>query len=80
MNNFNAKLVEYLDVLNKILAGIFIAVAGLKFIDLISDFNVIGAFLETLSILGLGILTCGYIALMLNINNTLQSIRDRLER
>lgn len=80
MDNFNGKLVEYLDVLNKFLAGVFGAVAVFKCIDLLLEYNIIGAFFETLSIVGLGVLTCGYIALMLNIANTLTDIRDRLRK
>lgn len=80
MDTFNSKLVEYLDVLNKFLAGVFAAVALFKCIDLLLDFNFLGAIFETLSVVGLGVLTCGYIALMLNISNTLTEIRDRLKK
>ena len=80
MDAFNGKLVEYLDVLNKFLAGVFAAVALFKCIDLLLDFNFMGAIFETLSIIGLGVLTCGYIALMLNINNTLENIRDKMNK
>lgn len=80
MDNFNSKLVEYLDVLNKFLAGIFVALASFKFFDSILAYNFLGAIFETLSIVGLGVLTCGYIALMLNISNTLCEIRDRLKK
>lgn len=80
MDTFNSKLVEYLDVLNKFLAGVFAAVALFKCIDLLLDLNFLGAIFETLSVVGLGVLTCGYIALMLNIANTLSEIRDRLKK
>lgn len=77
MSGFNVKLVEYLDVLNKILAGIFIAVAGFKLFDSVTEYNFAAAVFETLSILGVGTLTCGYIALMININRVLEEIRDQ---
>lgn len=79
MSNFNKTLVQYLDFLNKILAGIFIAVAALKFGELILEYNFIGAILETLSVLGIGTLTCGYIALMININRVLEEIRETMK-
>jgi hypothetical protein len=79
VSNFNKTLVQYLDFLNKILAGFFIAVAVLKFSDLALEYNFIGAILESLSVLGIGTLTCGYIALMININRVLEEIRDKLK-
>lgn len=80
MDTFNSRLVAYLDNLNRFLAGVFAAIALFKFVDLLLDNNILGAIFETLSIVGLGVLTCGYIALMLNIANTLCEIRDRLKR
>ena len=76
MSNFNLRLVESLDYLNKFLAGIFIALAVFKFFDLVFD-NMLGAVIESLTIMGVGILTCGYIAVMININNNLVAIRDQ---
>lgn len=80
MNKFNATLVEYLDVFNKFLAGIFAAIAFFKFLDLMLEFQVIQAFFETLTILGIGLLTCGYIAIMISIHNNLVAIRNSLEK
>jgi hypothetical protein len=76
MGKFNSTLVAYLDVLNKVIAGVFVGVAVFKFIDLISEYNFVAAVLESISVLGIGVLTCGYIALMLNINVVLEQIRD----
>lgn len=75
MSNFNAKLVESLDLLNHILAAVFFFLAIFRFVDMLPD-NFLGGLFDALSIIGLGILTCGYIALMININNLLRDIRD----
>lgn len=75
MGQFNTKLVESLDFLNKVLAVIFTIMAAVRFFELIGD-NFLGAIFETLTVVGIGVLTCGYIALMLNMNNLLQEIRD----
>lgn len=77
MSNFNSKLVDSLDLLNHALAAIFVGLAIFRFTDIVGD-NFVGAILETLTVLGVGVLTCGYIALMININNTLESIKDKL--
>jgi|SanBayMetagenome_1026888.scaffolds.fasta_scaffold11192_1 hypothetical protein len=77
MTFFNSKLVESLDLLNHILAVIFVGLAIFRFTDIVVD-NFVGAILETLTVLGVGVLTCGYIALMININNTLESIKAKL--
>lgn len=79
MGKFNTTIVESLDFLNKVLAGIFVFLAAFKFFDLIAD-NFLGAVFECLTIVGVGILTCGYIALMININNNVQDIRNKLEK
>lgn len=79
MTFFNTKLVESLDLLNHILAVIFVGLAIFRFTDIVGD-NFVGAILETLTVLGVGVLTCGYIALMININNTLESIKAKLEK
>jgi hypothetical protein len=79
LGKFNTKLVDSLDFLNKVLAGIFIFLAGFKLIDLITE-NVLGAVFESLTIIGVGILTCGYIALMLNINTNVEEIRNKMGR
>ena len=79
MGKFNIQIVESLDFLNKVLAGIFVFLAIFKFVDLIED-NFLGAVFEFLTIVGVGILTCGYIALMININNNVEAIRNKLEK
>ncbi len=73
MGNFNVRLVESLDLLNHILAGIFAILAVVRFVDIVGD-SILGAFLEAMTVVGVGVLTCGYIALMLNINRLLQDI------
>ena len=80
MDRFNSKLVEYLAILNRFLAGIFVGAALFKFIDLLLDNSIFAAIFEALSVLGLGLLTCGYIALMLHIAKLLTEIRDRLQK
>jgi hypothetical protein len=79
LGKFNIQIVESLDFLNKVLAGIFVFLAIFKFVDLIED-NFLGAVFEFLTIVGVGILTCGYIALMININNNVEAIRNKLEK
>ena len=79
MGKFNNKIVESLDFLNKVLAGIFVFLAIFKLLDLVTE-NFLGAVFECLTIIGVGILTCGYIALMININNNIESIRNKLEK
>lgn len=79
MGKFNSKIVESLDFLNKVLAGIFVFLAIFKLVDLVTE-NFLGAVFECLTIIGVGILTCGYIALMININNNVESIRNKLEK
>jgi hypothetical protein len=75
MSNFNTKLVEYLDLFNHCLALVFIFLGIFKFVELVRE-NFLGAILESITLIGFGILTCGYIALMININNILTQIRD----
>lgn len=79
MGKFNSKIVESLDFLNKVLAGIFVFLAIFKLLDLVTE-NFLGAIFECLTIIGVGILTCGYIALMININNNVETIRNKLEK
>ncbi len=76
MSNLNTKLVESLDLLNHVLAFIFVALSIYRFFDIVGD-NFFGALLESITVLGVGILTCGYIALMININNLLVEIRNQ---
>lgn len=79
MGNLNTKLVDSLDLLNHILAIIFAILAVVRFVDVVGD-NILGAILESLTVVGVGVLTCGYIALMININKNLDAIRNRLEK
>lgn len=76
MGKFNTRLVESLDILNKFLAVIFTILAIVRFKDTLS-YGLVGSILETLTVVGVGVLTCGYLALMLNINKTLEEIRDK---
>jgi hypothetical protein len=77
MNAFNRRLVESLDVINKILAGFFLAVAVLALIEVASE-SIVGGLLAFLTAITTGIITCGYIALMININKNVQAMRDRI--
>jgi hypothetical protein len=77
MQNFNTRIVDSLDVINKVLAGFFVAVAILAFIEVAGD-SIIGGLLAFLTAITTGIITCGYIALMLNINDNLQVLRDKV--
>jgi hypothetical protein len=79
VGNLNTKLVDSLDLLNHILAIIFAILAVVRFVDVVGD-NILGAILESLTVVGVGVLTCGYIALMININKNLDAIRNRLEK
>lgn len=76
MGKFNTKIVESLDFLNKVLAGIFVFLSVYRFIEMVGD-SAASALFELFTILGLGILTCGYIALMINIKDLLQRILDK---
>ena len=77
MNAFYKRLVESLDVINKILAGFFLAVAVLALIEVAGE-SVIGGLLAFLTAITTGIITCGYIALMININKNVQAMRDKI--
>lgn len=77
MNRFNTRLVESLDFINKILAGFFVAVAVLAFVEVAGD-SFVGGLLAFLTAITTGIITCGYIALMLNINKNVQVMRDKI--
>lgn len=76
MGQFNSKLVESLDWLNKILALVFLSMAAFRFWDML-EANALAAVFETLAVLGAGILTCGYIAIMLNINSILTQLLEQ---
>ena len=77
--SFNRQIVDSLDVLNKVLAGIFIVIAIGTFITTVLEGQLIGAILSTIMVIGVGIVTCGYTALLLNINNNIQSVRDKID-
>ena len=77
--SFNRQIVDSLDVLNKVLAGIFIVIAIGTFITTVLEGQLIGAILSTMMVIGVGIVTCGYTALLLNINNNIQSVRDQID-
>ena len=77
MGSFNSRIVDSLDLINRVLAGFFVAVAVLAFIEVAGE-SVIGGLLAFLTAITTGIITCGYIALMLNINDNLQVLRDKI--
>ena len=79
MNDFNHRVVESLDYLNKVLAGIFISLAVFKFFDMVLD-NLLGAFIESLTMIGVGIMTCGFLSLLILIDSKLSKILERLGR
>lgn len=78
MGKFNVKLVEYLEVVNIALATTFSCLSVVRFIEIAPD-DLIGAFLEFVSVVGVGILTCGFIAVLCNINDTLSEISKTLK-
>lgn len=70
---FNKRVVESLDVLNKVLAIIFVIAALLTFgAGMMENFG--AALLGALGVMIMGLVTCGYTALLLNINNNLQTL------
>ena len=77
MGSFNRKIVESLDVLNKILVVIFITMAGITFFGEVFD-NFIPALMSALGILIVGIVTCGYTAILINLNQNIQAMRDKI--
>jgi hypothetical protein len=77
MGSFNRKIVESLDVLNKILVVIFITMAGITFFGEVFD-NFIPALMSALGILIVGIVTCGYTAILINVNQNIQAMRDKI--
>ena len=79
MGRFNTKLVDYLDVLNKVLALIFTLMAVAKFIEVV-PVNFIGAIFECLAVFGVGVLTCGYIAVMININTNIEKLVNNIKK
>ena len=77
MGNFNNRVVDSLDLINRILAGFFVVVAVLAFIEVAGE-SFVGGLLAFVTAITTGIITCGYIALMLNINDNLQVLRDKI--
>ena len=77
MGNFNSRIVGSLDLINRVLAGFFVVVAILAFVEVAGD-SFVGGVLAFLTAITTGIITCGYIALMLNVNDNLQVLRDRI--
>lgn len=77
MGNFNSRIVDSLDLINRILAGFFVVVAVLAFIEVAGE-SFVGGLLAFVTAITTGIITCGYIALMLNINDNLQVLRDKV--
>lgn len=79
MGHFNTKLVESLDFLNKVLAVIFASMAVFKFYDLFTE-SILNAAYESMMVIGVGILTCGYIAVVININTNVEKIHKLLDK
>jgi len=79
MGKFNTRLVESLDFLNKVLAIIFASMAALKFYDLFAE-SILNAAYESMMVVGVGILTCGYIAAVININTNVEKIHKLLDK
>lgn len=77
MGNFNNRVVDSLDLINRVLAGVFVVVAILAFVEVAGE-SFVGGLLAFLTAITTGIITCGYIALMLNINDNLQVLRDKI--
>jgi hypothetical protein len=77
MGNFNNRVVDSLDLINRVLAGVFVVVAVLAFVEVAGE-SFVGGLLAFLTAITTGIITCGYIALMLNINDNLQVLRDKI--
>jgi hypothetical protein len=78
MGKFNATLVEYLERVNIVLAITFSFLSVVRFIEIFPE-DQIGAFLEFFSVVGVGILTCGFIAVLCNINDSLSEINKSLK-
>jgi ABC-type uncharacterized transport system permease subunit len=77
MGSFNRKIVESLDVLNKLLALIFVVMAGITFFGEMFD-NFLPAVMSALGILIVGIVTCGYTAILINVNQNIEAMRDKI--
>lgn len=73
---FNSRLVDSLDQLNKILAVIFAILTVYRFLEMVDD-SFVTALFEACTVLVVGVLTCGYIALMINIKDLLQDLVDK---
>lgn len=78
MKNFNQKLVESLDVINKVMAGFFAFVTVVTlFVGMFINFGM--AIISACSVMVTGVLVCGTLALLININNNIQAMRDDKE-
>lgn len=77
MGSFNRKIVESLDLLNKVLALIFVVMAGITLVGEMFD-NFLPAVMSALGILVVGIVTCGYTAILINVNQNIQAMRDKI--
>jgi len=75
MGSFNRKIVESLDLLNKILAAIFFVMAITTLYGEMFD-NFTTAVISALGILVVGIVTCGYTAILINVNQNIEAIRE----
>jgi hypothetical protein len=78
MGKFNTTLVEYLERLNIILATIFALLSVVRFIEIFPE-DQLGAILEFFSVVGIGVLTCGFIAVLCNINDSLMEIAKSIK-
>lgn len=77
MGSFNRKIVESLDVLNKLLALLFGTMAGFTFFGEMFD-NIVTALVSALGILIVGIVTCGYTAILINVNQNIEAMRQKI--
>ena len=75
MGSFNRKIVESLDVLNKILAAIFVTMAATSlYSEMFDNFSM--AVVSALGVIVVGIVTCGYTAILINVNKNIEAIRE----
>lgn len=77
MGSFNRKIVESLDVLNKLLALLFVTMAGITFFGEMFE-NFVPALVSAIGILIVGIVTCGYTAILINVNQNIEAMRDKI--
>lgn len=77
MGLFNRKIVESLDLLNKLLALLFVTMAGITFFGEMFE-NFVPALVSAIGILIVGIVTCGYTAILINVNQNIEAMRDKI--